>query len=102
MTVKDMQRGEDGRGTGGHKCLLQHMEEREEEQRVKKGAGPSDEEGQELIATREREEREELTMKEREVERDWCLLFSCAGNSHRGVGSHGNSSLDSCVHEDGL
>lgn len=33
-------------------------------------------------------------MKEREVEKDWRLLFFRAGNSHEGVGSHGNSSLD--------
>lgn len=31
--------------------------------------------GGELIATRKREERVKLTMKEREAEKDWYLLF---------------------------
>lgn len=35
--------------------------------------------------------------REREVEKDWCLLFSWDGNSHRGVCSHGNGSVRACV-----
>lgn len=67
------------------------------EETRKQGISPGDEVGWELIAARTREERENLTIKKREVGTHWCLFFSWEGNSHRGVGSHGNSSLDECV-----
>lgn len=67
------------------------------EETRKQGISPGDEVGWELIAAGTREERENLTIKKREVGTDWCLFFSWEGNSHRGLGSHGNSSLGECV-----
>ncbi len=73
----DCQRRAERRGTGGHECLLLHMEER--------GGGggggaepvPLMKRGLELIATRKkRRKRETDNEREREVERDWSLLFS--------------------------